>query len=343
MAGTMIADLWTPDIWVRGVDEGARIFPAFITSGSVVRSAVLDAIAQGGGKTANLPFFKDITDQDDAPQVEQTAPALDKLGAGTNVAPILNREKAWSVTALSAAVSGDDPVGGILKQLALRRQKQRQKTALAVVRGVMATGGALAVAGAASTNRKDIFIEDGNAAVTANLADIGAINATIALLGELSDGLSTGAMLVHPVVHAALKTQDAEAFSSDPPSKTGFRLERYQNIPLYQSSLLVRAGATSGAVFETYFFGPGVIGWGEKPQVGDQIDVASLQLYERKDINDLQIYDRCRYLIHINGTKFVGPVAGQSATNAELQLPAAWQLVFQTADRIPVACLRSNG
>ena len=124
---TNIVDLWTPAIWIKGADEQARILPAFLTSGAVVQSPLFDGIASGGGVSANLPMFKDITDIPDTPQVESTAPVADKITAGVNVAPILNREKAFGVSALAAAVTAEDPVGAILRQLALRRQKQRQQ------------------------------------------------------------------------------------------------------------------------------------------------------------------------------------------------------------------------
>lgn len=343
MATTLISDLWVPDVWVRGVDEQARILPAFVTSGAVARSPTLDSIAVGGGKTANLPFFHDITDQVDTPQIENVAVTPNKITAGVNVSPILNREAAWDVTALAAAVSGDDPVGGILRAIGLRRQKQRQSTALAIFRGLMGSAGALAAGGVLKNNRLDIFIEDGSAAAAANRITAATINAAIALLGELSNPLATGAILIHPVVMAALKTIDSAGFTAGKASGADFVILRYQGIPVYQSSLLMRAGTTSGAVYETYIVGPGVVGWGEKPQIGDNIDVASLQLYLRKDLNNVQIYDRTRYLMHVNGTAFIGVPAGQSATNGELSTVTNWGLVYLTTDRVPVACLRSNG
>jgi hypothetical protein len=343
MATTDIAALWTPDVWVKGVDEQARILPAFISSGAVTRSAVLDEIASGGGKIANLPFFKDITDQMDAIQVEGTAPTPNAIGGGKNVAPILNRVGSWDVTALSAGVSGEDPVGAILQQLAIRRQKQSQTVALAIARGLLGSAGA-AGGGAAvlKANLLDIFIEDGATAAATNKISAATINGAIALLGELSGPLQGGAILIHPAVHAALKTIDSAGFTVEKVSGQPFYIQLYQGIPVYLSSLLVRAGTTSGSVYESYFFGPGVFGWGEKSQLGDEIGVASMQMYERKDVNNWTLYDRRRYLIHVNGTAFIGTPAGQSATNTELSTVANWSLVYSSADRVPIACLRSN-
>lgn len=341
MATTTISSLWTPDVWVQGVAEQARILPAFITSGAVTRNPTLDAIAVGGGLKATLPFFKDISDQVDTIQVENTAPTSNAITAGKNVAPILNREAAWDVTALAAGVSGSDPVGGIMEQLGLRRQKQRQSTALAICRGLLApaAGGTPVL----FANRMDIHLETATGVAAANRVTAASINGALALLGELSGPVQGGAILMHPTVHAQLKTIDAAGFASDPPqSGAAFTIQRYQGIPVYLSSLLSRTGTTDGVVYQTFFFGPGVVGWGEMPQIGDQIGVASLQMYERKDLNNWQLFDRCRYLLHVNGTAFTGTPAGSSATNVELSTNANWTLAYQSADRIPIALLQSN-
>ena len=48
-------------------------------------------------------------------------------------------------------------------------------------------------------------------------------------------------------------------------------------------------------------------------------------------------------MIHVNGTKWVGTPAGQSAANAELATNTNWNLVFQTADRCGIVQIKTNG
>jgi hypothetical protein len=86
-----------------------------------------------------------------------------------------------------------------------------------------------------------------------------------------------------------------------------------------------------------------VIGYGEKAQQGDTIEVASLQYWRDPDKNNAFIYDRTRCIVHINGMKWVGAPAGQSATNAELATVGNWNLVFQSASRTGIVCMRTNG
>ena len=102
----MIADLWTPDIWIPSIREKKATFPAIFGTGVVVSNPQLDALASGGGVSGNVPVWKDITDQDDEIQVEDTAPVnTNKITAGVMVAPITNRVYKAGGSALAAAGS----------------------------------------------------------------------------------------------------------------------------------------------------------------------------------------------------------------------------------------------
>lgn len=340
MAATTIANLWTPDIWIRAADESARKFPALISSGAVTQSPVLDQIASGGGISANLPFFKDITDTADGIQVEGSAPSLNNLTSGLNVAPILNRVVAFGASALSSTVSGEDVVAGITKQLGMNRQKRSQAILLSILRGLFNFAGAPSASAPLSAARYEAFSETGASPAAGLLIDATKFNNAAALLGELQDQLVGGALWMHPDIRAALRNADEIAFEKA--SKGEFMLETYKGFPVYVSSDLKRAGGTSGSVYDTYLIAAGAVGYGAKPQ-SDSRDAASLQYYARPDLNEDQIYDRTRSMIHVNGTKWVGTPAGQSAANAELATNTNWNLVFQTADRCGIVQIKTNG
>lgn len=348
MPKTSIASLWTPQIWVDALREQQATFPSVINSGIAARREVFDGIATGPGTSANIPTWKDITDLDEEIQVESTGPAVQGITAAPQVCTILNRVSKFAATALSAAVSGGDPVTEIIAQLAENRAKRRQKTLLSILRGAMGTGSATPnqAVGALRAMRKDIFIENGNGAGSNNIVSVDSILETLALLGELKNGLIQGAMTMHTNIVLALEKLDAASFKDGVESGLPFTVRTYRGIPIFVSDSLVRAGATSGFVYDTYIFAPSVVGVGERPQVadsGETVDVSALQFDTDKDINDQILYDRTRYLMHLNGTKWVGTPAGQSATNAELATVANWELVFSSAQRCGVACLRSNG
>ncbi|MDB6024015.1 MAG: EP-phiFL3A [Verrucomicrobiales bacterium] len=349
-----IADLWTPQIWVESMRERQATFPALFNSGIVVSTDKMTEIATGAGTSANVPFLKDITDQTDEIQVEHVGPVTDNgQGGGLQNFPILNRVTKNSVTALSAQVSGVDPMGAIIDQLTARRLKQRQSTLVAMLRGVFGTGATAAnAAGALSAVRlggtaNEPFIEAGAQANANYLIDPDKFIDASTLLGELEDDLINGCILCHPVIKGRLRKLDRLNFKTTVmQSELPWTIETYCGVPIFTSAALVRAGTGDGAsgyVYDTYLMSKGTVGYGEKAQQGDTKDVASLQYFLDRDLNDDLIWDRTRFVLGINGLKWVGNPGGQSATNAELQTAASWNLVYQTANRVGVSCIRTNG
>lgn len=347
---TQISDLWVPDIWVQAMREKQATFPSLFNSGIVAKNPIMDELATGAGTTVNVPFFKDITDQADEIQVENTAPVNDNNQPGSKmVGAVCNRVTQTSASALSAQVSGADPVDAIVSQLVMRRLKQRQTTLVAMLRAIMGTGSVAAnTAAPLAANRyggttSEIFLET----ATTNAANL--VSPTVfiqakALMGELQDELKDGCFLCHPNIKAALEVQDALNFKSlKMPSELPWTITTYRDIPIFTSMALSRAGTTSGTVYDSYLLGPGAFGYGEKAQAGDVLDVASLQYWVDRFKNNSFFFDRTRFVLHPLGMKWVGTAAGQSPTNAELGTIANWNLGWTSANRVPITAFRTNG
>lgn len=330
--------------------ERQATFAALFNSGTVLQNDLMDQIASGAGTSANVPFLKDITDQGDEIQVENTGPVTDNGSPGdVQNFPILNRVTKNSVTALAVQVSGADPVAHIVGSLTERRLKQRQATLIAILRGLFASAGAINAAAALSAvrlsyNGNEPFIENGNAAGEDQLMNPDKFIDASALLGELSQTLKNGCLLMHSNVKARLQKLDALNFKTQVrPSELPFDLTTYRDIPLFISDSLKRVGTGSGFVYDTYLITKGTVGYGEKPQAADVKDVASLSYFYDRNLNNDLIWDRTRFIMGVDGTKWGGAPAGQSATNAELQTAANWTLVYQTANRCGATCIRTNG
>lgn len=351
MPSTTISNVWSPAVWIQGIDEVVATNPAFITSGAVMASPFLDAIASGPGTTANVPFFRDLSDDSESIQVELTGATVGNHRSATQICTILNREIAWGSGALAAAVTGSDIVGDITRQIGVAQQKRMQEAVISTLRGLYAFGSAPGTNSALSTaatavagTRYDISIEAGNSATSANLISSAGFNLAVGLMGELGDSLvASGAILMHPQIKASLLNQDSSNWSTVPVSGQPSRLQTYKGIPVFLSNRLRRAGATNGFVYDTYLLGAGAVGLGRKPQVGDMVDAASLQYERKQSTNEEIVYDRTRYLVHINGVAWTGSPAGQSATNAELATAGNWALRFGTPDRCGVVQIRTNG
>lgn len=335
MAVTSIADLFDAPIWIDGAREVLATYPSIFTSGGVVTNAALTAFASGPGTTMTMPFFKDISDQAEAIQAEGVAITEQKIETVEPQVIVSNREKGHSGYALAKAVSGKDPVMEMVNQLAINRLKRRNRKLFNFLRGVFGT--------ALAANSEDNFVEASGSVTAAHLIDADMVIDANYLLQENVMTSAEVTMLAHPVIISALRKQDETAFA--PISmQGGITLESYKGMPLISSGLLSRAGTTSGTVYDTYFIKSGEIMFGEKPQLGDVIDVASLQYDTAKELNKEMVYDRTRDVFHIDGIGWeADTMAGQSPTDAEYALADNWALKYQSANRVHITRIQSNG
>lgn len=345
---TLVSNLFTPANWRKATREVQARFPSLYTSGVVTRRPDFDEIASGGGLSVNVPVFTDITDQADEIQIENAAPVTDYNASTLQmVGVICNRQTKTSFTAMSKAVSGEDVGAEIVAQVTARRTKQRQATMIALLRGAFGTAAGAALNNAAELAGVRITAADesGNDATAAQIMNPDLFINGKALLGELADRVKFGAFFVHPNVYATLEKADKASFKNGIESGLPYRITTYREVPIFTSELLIRAGTTNGSVYDSYLILPGRFGYGEKAQVLDQIDNASLQIDEDKDKNNELLYDRTRFLMHLNGMRWVGTPANANGgpTNAELQAFANWDLAFSSVNRVGAVCIVTNG
>lgn len=342
MARTALSDLWVPDIWIPGVAERQRTRLNLLTA-IAVSNPLLNEAATGGGDSVQIPFLKE-PDFDDEIQVASTAPTVNKVTSARQVAAVCNRVASLGNDALAAGVSGTNQVAFALDAINGVRSRNRQRRLLNTLRGVFGNAAAPGAGAAAfKALRNDIFLEAGNSATSANLFSSDAFIDTCSIFGDAIDKLESGqgAVVMHSTVHAAATKQNDIATIRDSDGKIVMRT--YKGAPVFINDILTRAGGTNGSVFETYIFLRGAVSTGDKPQSATVGDLASLLLKEDEDTNDVTIYDRTRSIIHVQGTKWTGSPAGQSATNAELATEGNWSNVLQDNKNAGVICLRTNG
>lgn len=352
MSIQQLTTLWTPDIWIPGIAEKQATFPHLFNSRAVKRTNLLTELASGPGTYAHVPFLKDITDQANEVQIENTAPTNINNAPGDVCAfPILNRVTKNSWTAMAKNVSGADIMEHVFSTMAMRNLKQYQTTLIAVLRGLFDTAGATGGATGALLNvrfggqNENTFIENGVNPADQYLMTPDIFIRTKALLGELADTLKNGCLFIHPDVLARLEILDVYGFKTlIKPSELPFSITTYRDIPIFVSTALARAGTAGGNVYDTYLIAEGTIGFGEKPQLADKADMASLAYFYDRDLNDDIIWDRRRVAFGLDGTAAVpANYAASSATDAELQTAANWTLKYQTANRVGAASVRTNG
>nr|WP_231607141.1 major capsid protein [Enterococcus faecalis] len=239
-AKTKIEDVIVPEVFNSYVIERTAELSALYQSGIVVKDPELDALATAGGKLINMPFWQDLTGEDEVLS-DTDSLETDKITASQDVAALLMRGKAWKVNDLSKALSGDDPMRAIGDLVAAYWARRQQATLLSVLKGVF---------GAASTkmneNSLDISAETGNDSAFTGETFLDASYK----LGDAEEKLT--AIAVHSSVYANLRKQNLIEFLLD---------SNNTKIPTYMGKrVIVDDGMpVSGDVFTSYIFGQGLL------------------------------------------------------------------------------------
>lgn len=330
MASTKITDVIVPDVFAPYVIEAIVDKSALVRAGIVVPDPALDLLASSGGKIINVPFWKDLTGND---EVLSDASALTPgaITSGQDQAVLHLRGRAWGVNDLAQALSGDDPMGAIAALVAEYWVKREQALLISTLKGVFADN----LANDSHDLIHDISIADGNNAADSNLIGASAVIDACALtLGDMADKLT--AICMHSVPFSRLQKLNLIDFIPDSDGKV--------NIPTYLGKRVIvddgcptAAGGSSGTVYTTYLFGSGAIARGEGaapvPVETDRDSLAG---------NDYLIHRR-HFILHPRGVKFTSSsVAGAAPTNAECEAAANWDRVYNKKN-IRIVTLKTNG
>lgn len=298
-----ISDIIVPEVFNQYVIDKTAELSALSQSGVIENNPELDKLASAGGKLINMPFFNDLTGDDEVLS-DSGSLTPGKIDAGQDIAVLLMRGKAWGVNDLARALSGADPMAAIGDLVATYWARMRQKTLINTLTGVF---GAATMSG----HVHDISGGSGDAAKITASAFIDAQT----LLGDAADKLTAVAM--HSSTYAALQKQNLITFI---PNARGEVV-----IPTYlEKRVIVDDGCPVATdVFTTYLFGQGAVGLGNgAAPVPTETDRDSLA---GEDI----LINRQHFLLHPRGIKFTSAsVVGSSPTNAELATAANWARVY---------------
>lgn len=333
-----LADAYEPAVWKALMAEKTKAAWSLANSAVVKAVADLKLIAEGPSRSAELPFFRDIAEQDDEPQVERTAPTKQGIGTGKQIIKKMLRVIANDASAEARDLGHEDPLGTFLDRRVNRRLANTQKKIVAILTGVFGT--------ALAANGVDHFAETANSDTDKVWQEDYFFDAA-STLGILQFDLEGGAVFVHPVVYAAMQKADAITFVK--PSEGKAFIATWKGLPIYLDKSLVRNGTTSGKVYSSYIIAAGAFGSGLADQpfydIGAKFNpsVSHFAIDGNMDLNTLTIYDRTAEIVHLDGTSYTGTVAGESVTNAELATADKWAVAYDSAEKVPVVRIRTNG
>ena len=307
MAGTTIADIIVPEVFNPYVIQRTMEVAAIFQSGIARREEAFDRLASGGAKTVNMPFWTDLSGED---EVLASGGALTpgKIAADQDVAVILRRGKAWSAEDLAANLAGDDPMRAVGDLVAAYWARRYQATLVSILKGIFASS-------TMSILKLDISGETGDAAKISATTAIDAIQ----LLGDNKDAL-TG-WLMHSAVEAALAKQNVIQFVQ--PTTVSPRVSTFLG-----KQVITDDGCpvdTANGIYTTFAFGPGAFAYGEGTPVGFVPTETARDALAGQDY----LVNRRTFILHPRGIRWIGNPAGVSPTNTELQTGTNWERVYE--------------
>lgn len=334
MASTKIADVIVPEVFNPYVTERTSDLARFYLGGIVSTNPELDRLATAGGKLINMPFWSDLTGDDEVLS-DSSALTPAKITASQDVAALLMRGKAWSVNDLAVALSGDDPMGAIGDLVAEYWARKRSAVALASLKGAIADNVA---------NDGGDMVADVKGATNAGVSDTTKFSGDVFIDGQATFGDAIGGLsgvAFHPTVYHNLKKLDNINFEKE--SQGDLEVETYRglrvivdrNMPFTPAA--GNAGGDAAASYTTYLFGQGALGMGNGgapvPTETDRDSLAGEDILVTRD----------HFIMHPRGIKFTSSsVAGTSPTNTELGNAANWDRVYER-ENVRVAAIVTNG
>lgn len=304
MTVTRITDVIVPTVFNPYIIEKTAELSELYKSGIIQPNAELDKLAKAGGKLINMPFWQDLSGDDEV--LSDTAPlTAGKIDTEQDIAVLLMRGRAWGANDLAKALAGSDPMAAIGDLVAEYWARRMQATLLKILEGVF---GAASMA----VNALDISSLVGDLSIISASTFIDAQ----AKLGDSHEKLT--AVMMHSATVASLAKLDLIDYIPDSDGKTmiktfmGKRVVEDDDCP------------TAAGVYTTYLFGAGAIGYGEgAAPVPTETDRDSLQ-------GDDILINRKHFLLHPRGVAFQSAaVVGSSPTNAELATAANWARVYE--------------
>lgn len=306
MAKTKIADVIVPEVFNPYVIQRTAELSALSQAGIISNDDELDALATAGGKLINMPYWNDLTGEDEVLS-DDDALTPEKITAGQDVAALFMRGKAWSTNDLAKALSGDDPMAAIGDLVAAYWARRRQVLLFSMLKGVFA-----------STDMAAEHVLDVTSITNGDTLTGNTFIDALTLLGDAAGKITAVGM--HSKAYASLQKQNLIDFV---PTSDGKIM-----IPTYlDRKVVVDDGCpvnTSTGVYTTYLFGEGAIGLGNgAAPVPTETDRDSLA-------GDDILINRQHFVLHPRGVAFQNSsVAGKSPSNAECELAANWARVYE--------------
>jgi hypothetical protein len=135
MAKTAVADIIVPTLFERYAIERTAELSAFGQCGIIEHAPEFDELANQGGRTVEMPFWKDLTA---TRQILSDSGSLtvNKITSDKDIARIHNDAQSWSVNHLAKVISGDDPLQAIVDLVAAYWARTDEGLVVSCLKGI---------------------------------------------------------------------------------------------------------------------------------------------------------------------------------------------------------------
>jgi len=337
---TRISDGFVPDVWYNWMAKDTTEKTSLFTSGIIRTSAELAASLAGGGRTFNMPFWKDMSD--DEPGIASDDPAVEsvpeKLSSGKDIVRRQVRTHSISTADLTPVLTGGDPMGRMRQAFARFWERHFQRTLVKHLTGVFADN----VANDSSDMVNDISNDSAATATAAELISAEAIIDTEHTMGDSFDAFTTVAM--HSDVYKRLSKLNLIDFIPDSEGRTRFTMYQGKRVIVDDACRKQVAGTdtTNRNKYSTYLMAEGAAAWAEVPTATPA--EVKREPAQGNGMGVETLYNRRQYVMHIPGIKWTdSSVAGEFPSYADLANAANHDRVYVERKQIPIAELITNG
>ena len=310
---------------------------AFFESGIVTRNSLLDGLASAAGKTAELPFWKDLDGSIEV-NYSNDNPANTATPQKTTQGEQITRKafvnQGWQVSDLASEIAmGARAMDHIRSRADKYFQRQWQRRLIASSNGVLADN----VANDSGDMVNDVASESIAGQTASTKFNRDAFTDAVYSMGDMATELS--AMAVHSAVMQQMVKNDDIVYIPDSmgnltiPTFMGLRV-------IVDDGMTVTAGSTGGFKYTSALFGNGAFGYGVgSPDVPVEIEREAAQ-GNGGGIETLWL--RNTWILHPFGFQNTGtPAATESFTLAELAAATKWDRVVERKN-VPMAFLITN-
>lgn len=318
---TKLLDAVTPEVYNAYMEEYTKERSALIQSGVAVSDPRVSANITNntGGTMVNMPFWHDLTGEDEVLGDGDKALTTANTTAGNMLAPVLYRGKGWAANEMVAVIAGSDPMKSIMDKFGAWWLRREQAIMVSVLKGLFAeaagSGDSATPAGALVATH---FLPG-----TAVFDRYTVLNAK-QLLGDASDQLA--AIMVHSAIYTSMQKLDLIDFIKV--SENQLQVPFYQGYRVIVDDSVPVGGTANAPIYTSYLMAAQTIGRNS----GTPSDLTTFETDRDKATGTNKIYTRKAEIMHPYGLSWTNTVrepGNLTPTNSDLANPANYKMVFE--------------